>query len=46
MAIHDAQAAKRLELAHLWTIIKQDEQRHFDMLKQELARDVRKGKLW
>jgi hypothetical protein len=43
--IQDAQAANRPELAHLWSTIKQDEQRHLDMLKQELARDVQEGRL-
>ena len=43
--IQDAQAANRPELAHLWNTIKQDEQRHLDMLKQELARDVQEGRL-
>jgi len=43
--IRDAQAANRPELAQLWSTIKQDEQRHFDMLKQELAKDVQEGRL-
>jgi hypothetical protein len=43
--IQDAQAANRPELAHLWNTIRQDEQRHFDMLKQELAKDVQEGRL-
>jgi rubrerythrin len=43
--IQDAQAANRPELAHLWSTIKQDEQRHLDMLKQELAKDVQEGRL-
>ena len=43
--IQDANAANRQELAHLWNTIKQDEQRHLDMLKQELARDVQQGRL-
>jgi NAD(P)-dependent dehydrogenase (short-subunit alcohol dehydrogenase family) len=36
-------AANRSELAHLWSTMKQDDQRHLDMLKQELAGDVREG---
>ncbi len=43
--IQDAQAANRQELAHLWNTIKQDEKRHLDLLKQELARDVQEGRL-
>ncbi|AFU57638.1 hypothetical protein Ngar_c06950 [Candidatus Nitrososphaera gargensis Ga9.2] len=43
--IQDAQAANRPELAHLWNMIKQDEQRHLDMLKRELAKDVQEGRL-
>jgi rubrerythrin len=43
--IQDARAANRPELAHLWNAIKQDEQRHLDLLKQELAKDVQKGRL-
>jgi hypothetical protein len=38
--IQDRQAANRPELAHLCSTIKQDQQWHPVMLKQELARDV------
>lgn len=38
--IQDAQTANRPELANLWSTIKQDEQRHLNMLKQELAKDI------
>ena len=43
--IRDANAANRPELANLWDTIRQDEQRHLDMLKQELAKDAKEGKL-
>ena len=43
--IADAQAANRPDLASLWNTIKQDEQRHLDLLKQELARDVQEGRI-
>jgi hypothetical protein len=43
--MQDARAANRPELAHLWNAIKQDEQRHLDLLKQELAKDVQEGRL-
>ena len=44
--IQHPQTANRPELAHLWNTIKQDEQRHLEMLKQqELARDVHEGRL-
>ena len=43
--IADAKAANRDELAKLWHTIKEDELRHLDMLKVELAKDVREGRL-
>lgn len=43
--IRDANEAKRPELASLWETIRQDEQRHLDMLKQQLAKDVKEGRL-
>jgi rubrerythrin len=35
--IEDAKAANRQDLVRLWNSIKQDEKRHFDMLKKELS---------
>ncbi len=43
--IEQPQAANRPELAHLWSTIKQDEKRHLDILKQDLARDIHEGRL-
>ena len=43
--IQDARAANRAVLAHIWNAIEQDEQRHLDLLKQELAKDVQEGRL-
>ena len=43
--IEQPQAANRPELADVWSTIKQDQQWHPNMLKQELARDVQLGRL-
>jgi hypothetical protein len=43
--IRDAESTNRRELVQVWNTIKEDEKKHFDMLKQELAREVREGRL-
>lgn len=43
--IDDAQAANRPELVNMWNTIRQDEQKHLQMLKEALAKDVREGRL-
>jgi rubrerythrin len=43
--IDDANAANRQDLVKLWNTIKQDERRHLDLLKQELAKELQQGRL-
>jgi rubrerythrin len=43
--IQDAESTNRSGLVQVWNTIKEDEKKHFDMLKQELAREVREGRL-
>jgi rubrerythrin len=43
--IRGAEAANRQGLVDVWNTIKQDEQRHLDMLKKELEKDVREGRM-
>jgi rubrerythrin len=41
--IDDANAVNRQDLVKLWNSIKQDEKRHLDMLKKELAKNLQEG---
>jgi hypothetical protein len=43
--IKDARDANRPELERLWNAIKEDEARHLDLLKAEMAKDVQTGRL-
>ena len=43
--ISDAQAANRPDLVNMWNVIKQDELRHIEMLKNELGKAAKEGKL-
>lgn len=43
--VRDAEKDGRPELAKLWSAVKDDEQKHLKMLKEELMREVRNDKL-
>jgi hypothetical protein len=43
--MRDAEKDNRPELAKLWTKLKEDEQNHLKMLREELVREVRENKL-
>jgi hypothetical protein len=43
--INDAQKAKRNDLVDMWKTIKQDRQRHLQMLRQELDKEAKQEKL-
>lgn len=42
--IDNANAANRQDLVKLWNTIKQDKNRHLDLLMQELAKDLKEGR--
>jgi hypothetical protein len=43
--VRDAEKDKKLELVKLWNSIKEDEQKHLQMLREELIKEVRENKL-
>ena len=43
--IQDAQAANRSDLVDIWNQIKQDRQRHLQMLRQALEKEAKQDKL-
>jgi hypothetical protein len=43
--IRDAEKDKKPELIKLWSSIKQDEQNHLKMLREELVREVKENEL-
>jgi hypothetical protein len=43
--IRDAEKDSKPELAKLWNKIKDDEQSHLNMLREELVREVKENKL-
>jgi hypothetical protein len=43
--IRDAEKDKKPELVKLWNSIKEDEQKHLQMLREELVKEVRENKL-
>jgi hypothetical protein len=43
--IKDAQHANRSDLIDMWNTIKQDRQRHLQMLRQELEKEAKQEKL-
>jgi rubrerythrin len=43
--IQDAQNAKRSDLVDIWNQIKQDRQRHLQMLRQALEKEAKQDKL-
>jgi len=43
--IRDAEKDNKPELIKLWSSIKEDEQNHLKMLREELVREVRENKL-
>ncbi len=43
--INDAQKANRNDLVEMWTTIKNDRQRHLQMLRQELEKEAKQEKL-
>ncbi len=43
--LRDAEKDSKPELAKLWTAIKEDEQNHLKMLREELVREVKENKL-
>jgi hypothetical protein len=43
--IEDAQNDNKTELVKIWNDIKQDKQRHLDMLKRCLEKEVQQGEL-
>jgi rubrerythrin len=43
--INDAQKANRNDLVEMWTTIKNDRQRHLQVLRQELEREAKQEKL-
>jgi hypothetical protein len=43
--VRDAEKDKKLELVKLWNSIKEDEQKHLQMLREELVKEVRENKL-
>ena len=43
--INDAQKANRNDLVEMWNTIKQDRQRHLQMLRQGLEREAKQEKL-
>jgi rubrerythrin len=43
--INDAQNANRSELVSMWNTIKQDRQRHLQMLRQALEKEAKEQKL-
>ena len=42
--VHDAEKDNKPELVKLWNSIKEDEQKHLEMLRQELVKEVRQDK--
>jgi rubrerythrin len=43
--IKDAQSANRSDLVNMWNTIKQDRQRHLQMLRQALDKEAKEQKL-
>lgn len=43
--IRDAEKDKKPELVKLWNSIKEDEQKHLQILREELVKEVRENKL-
>jgi hypothetical protein len=43
--INDAQKANRSDLVEMWNTIKQDRQRHMQMLRETLAKEAKEEKL-
>lgn len=43
--VRDAEKDNKPELAKLWTSIKEDEQNHLKMLRDELVREAKENKL-
>jgi rubrerythrin len=43
--INDAQKANRNDLVEMWNTIKNDRQRHLQMLRQELEKEAKQEKL-
>jgi rubrerythrin len=43
--IQDAQTANRSDLVNIWNQIKQDRQRHLQMLRQALEKEAKQDKL-
>jgi rubrerythrin len=43
--INDAQSANRSDLVNMWNTIKQDRQRHLQMLRQALEKEAKEQKL-
>jgi hypothetical protein len=43
--IRDADKENRPELVNLWNTIKEDEQRHMELLKEELAKEISRDTL-
>ena len=43
--VRDAEKDNRPELIKLWSTIKEDEQNHLKMLREELVREVKENKL-
>ena len=43
--VRDAEKDGRPELAKLWNAMRDDEEKHLKMLKEELARDVRDNRI-
>jgi hypothetical protein len=43
--IRDAEKDKKPELVKLWSTLKEDEQKHLKMLREELVKAIRENKL-
>jgi hypothetical protein len=43
--LNDAQKANRTDLVNMWNTIKQDRQRHLQMLREALEKEAREEKL-
>lgn len=43
--VRDAEKDNKPELAKLWNAIKEDEQKHLKMLREELVREAKENKL-
>jgi rubrerythrin len=43
--IRDAEKDNKPELVKLWSTMKQDEQKHLKMLREQLVKEVRENKL-